>query len=112
MTLDFRALQKPCIEITLLDDDNTVLHVETPTHGVLMRLQSMRKEAISLKGKNDPDTLAKMYDLLAELMSFNREGIKLTGTELREKYRLEQYHLLAFEMTYLDFINEVKSAKN
>lgn len=112
MILDFRSLQKPSIELVLLDDENTVIHVETPTQGALLRLKAMQKEVAAMKGKTDSKTLSKMYDLCAELMSFNRERLTITGEELREKYRIEEDHLLAFELAYLDFIAEIKSAKN
>lgn len=109
-TLDFLSLNKPSLELILSDD--TTIHVETPTHGMLLRFQQMQKEAAALKGKTDAKALGKMYDLIAEIMSINREGIKLTGDDLRNRYGFEPYHLLAFEHGYLEFINEIKQAKN
>lgn len=113
MKLDFRALEKPSLEITLLDDDNTTIHVITPTHGMLKRLESMKRELSAMRGKTtDVKTQNKVYGFIAELMSVNEEELKITGSDLKNKYRLGLYHLFAFENAYSDFIAEIRSAKN
>ena len=40
------------------------------------------------------------------------EGITFTAEDLRDKYGLKLEHLICFQPTYLDFINEIQNAKN
>lgn len=112
MKLDFRALEQPSLEIILLDDDHTTIHVTTPTHGMLKKLEVMKRSIAALSGKSDAGTVTKIYSFIADLMSVNKEGLKITGNDLKDKYRLDLRHLFAFEQAYLEFVTEIKSAKN
>lgn len=113
MTLDFRSLRQPSIECIMLDDENTVIHVVPPTQNDVKRLETMNRELQAIRAKTpDAAMQKKMYDFLAELMSHNEEDLKITGIELKTKYRLSLTHLLAFEKAYIEFIAEIKSAKN
>lgn len=113
MTLDFRALQQPSMECILLDDANTVIHVTPPTHGEVKKLEAMRAELQAMKGRKvDNGMLHRVYDMIADLMSHNEERLRITGKELKLKYRLTLLHLLAFEQAYMEFIGEIKAAKN
>lgn len=112
MKLDFRAIEQPNIEIVLLDDDNTTIHVTTPTHGMVKQLESMKQVLASLDSKSDENALNKSYEFVAKLMSVNREGLLITGKALRETYRISPLSLLEFVRAYFDFIEEIKAAKN
>ena len=113
MTLDFRALQQPSMECILPDDDNTVIHVTVPRQGDVRRLEAMRSELSAMRSrKPDAAMEQKVYDFIAELMSRNEEGIRISGKDLKVRYRLTLMHLLAFEQAYQKFIREIKSAKN
>lgn len=113
MTLDFRALQQPSMECILLDDANTVIHVCVPKQGAVRKLEALKNDFLAMRGKKaDVNAEHKVYDAIAGLMSVNEEGLKISGKELKTKYRLTLMHLLAFEQAYLKFIDEIKSAKN
>lgn len=112
MKLDFRALEQPSMEIALLDDEVTTIHVTTPTQGDLKRLESLQKSIVALAKKTDSGAVGKVYDFIADLMSRNKENMKITGKDLSEKYRLGLSHLFAFVQAYNEFIAEIKSAKN
>ena len=110
MELDFRAIQQPTLKLTFENGD--VIHVLPPTKGMLNRLRAMEAEAKSLYGKSDKETMHKVYDLFAELMSANEEGITLTGKELNIKYHLKLQHILAFREKYIAFVQSITDAKN
>lgn len=113
MTLDFRALQQPSMECILLDEANTVIHVGVPKQGAVRKLEALRNDFLAMRGKKlDISAEHKVYDAIAEIMSINEEGLKISGKELKTKYRLNLMHLLVFEQAYLKFIDEIKSAKN
>ena len=110
MELDFRSVQLPSLKLTFENGD--VIHVLPPTKGMLNRLRAMEAEAKSLYGKSDKETMHKVYDLFAELMSANEEGKTLTGKDLNVKYHLKTHHLTAFRDKFIEFVQEISSAKN
>lgn len=111
-TLDFNAIERPVLEITMRDKARTVVRVTTPTEGLLQRTLSASKELEAITQANDPEVIASLYDLYAEIMSCNADSRKITGADLREKYGLTLYDLIIFTGAYLDFVHDIKSAKN
>jgi hypothetical protein len=110
MELDFRSVQLPSLKLTFENGD--VIHVMPPTKGMLNRLRAMEAEAKSLYGKSDKETMHKVYDLFAELMSANEEGITLTGKDLNLKYHLKLLHIITFREKYIAFVQSITNAKN
>lgn len=110
--LDFNALERPVLELTLRDADRTLVRVTTPNEGLLQRMLTASKDLEQITKKNDPQVISSLYDLFAEVISCNVDGTEITGAELRDKYRLTLYDLIVLAGAYLDFIKEVKSAKN
>lgn len=111
-TLDFNALDRPVLELTLKDDAHTLVRVTTPTEGLLARMMTASKDLEKIAKKNDPATIDRLYDLHAEVISCNLSGLTITGAELRGTYGLTLYDLIVFTGVYLDFIKDIKSAKN
>jgi hypothetical protein len=110
MELDFRSITPPTLKLTFENGD--VIHVMQPTQGMLNRLRVMETESKQLQNKNDKESMHKVYDLFAELMSANEEGITLTGKDLNLKYHLRLHHIYAFRDKYIEFVQSIASAKN
>jgi hypothetical protein len=53
-----------------------------------------------------------VFELIAELMNNNLDGLKFTSESLRDKYRMNFYDAIFFVRQYLVFINEISEAKN
>lgn len=111
-TLDFNALTPPTLELTMMDDDHTVLAVTPPTEGEAERVAALGQELQKVYTAKDAATLQGVYTFIAELLSHNLNGITVTAEELRDKYRMRQWHLLAFMQQYVAFLGDIKDAKN
>ena len=110
-TFDFREIEKASIEITLNDPEGTVLHVTTPPERLIEQLAASADDLTKMSG-NNVEKVRASYALNAEIISCNLEGITITGDELREKYRTSPIALAAFAAAYMEFINEIRNAKN
>jgi len=111
-TFDFNALEQPTLEVIMQDDHRTVLHLCTPTVELLERFQAAAKDARIIAKKKDGQTIQALYDLMADIFNNNADGVAVTAEDLRDKYRLSLVHFVAFMPVYLDFIEEIKTAKN
>ena len=106
--LNFNKIKKQYMRVTLPDVDETVLMIGTPTKRILdefVVLQTSVKNGVS----ND-DALDRMYALCAEIMSFNKSGIKITKEFLEGLFDLED--ITVFVQGYTEFIGEVTNQKN
>lgn len=111
-TLDFNSIEPRVLELILRDDDRTCIRVGTPTEALIEELQRVApKLDAALKNKNEA-SIESVYDLAARLMSCNRDDVKITKEELRDKYRMNLENLLIFFGAYIDFINEITHEKN
>lgn len=111
-TLDFNALDVPVIELTMCDKEKTKIRVTTPTEGILQELLVNSKIIGDITKGGDIEAIEKVYALFAKIISCNLENLSITGEELRDKYKLSLYHIIAFAGEYLEFVNDIKSAKN
>ena len=107
--LDLNTVQRPTLELTLCDEARTVLHIGLPKEADINELQSMDFSALDSSEQADA---ADVYDMAARLINCNRDGIKITGEELRGKYGMDEELLILFFEAYTDFINEITSLKN
>lgn len=110
-TLDFNSAQRPTLELTMMDDARTVLRVKTPPESMVQELQAMQGEFGKLE-TGDVDAVSMIYDLAARLMSQNRDFIKVTAQDLRDKYKMALEDMILFFNAYLDFINVLSNEKN
>lgn len=110
-TFDFREIDKASIEITLNDPEGTVLHVTTPPERLIEQLAASADELTKMNGNNIEKVRAS-YALNAELISCNLEGVTVTADDLRGKYNVKPIALAAFTAAYMEFINEIRNAKN
>ena len=110
--LDFNAIEVQTLDIVLRDEAHTKLHLRYPTEGLVQELIHISPEVQKVLDTGDPESLNLTYDLAARLISCNREYIKVTGEELRNKYGMDFEMLIVFCTTYLEFLNETTNAKN
>jgi hypothetical protein len=110
--LDFNAIQQPTWPVKLKDDDQTVVHLLTPSVGLLDRLTAAVPELQEVTKTKDGRVIREVYALIAEIMNCNEESFTFTADELREKYRLSLLDLFKFVAGYLEFVKEMQDAKN
>lgn len=111
-TLDFNALEKPVLELTLKDEAKTVVRVTAPTEELVERLTAAAGEIQTVINDNTGETVRALFELIAELMNCNVEGLTFTAEDLRDKYNMKLYEATVFVKVYLDFIQELNNAKN
>jgi hypothetical protein len=110
--LNFNSLERPHLKLTMRDAAHTVLRVTTPTEELVEKLTACAKELHEVLEKKDADATRAAWDLLADLLSYNMEGIKVTAGDLRGKYGLFLEDAIVLMKAYLDFITELTNAKN
>lgn len=108
-TLDLNNVQRPTLELALRDDARTTLHIGLPSEADIQALQATDFSSLA---SGDKVGVNEVYELAARLMNFNRDGIKVTGAELRDKYRMDLELVVVFFNVYMDFVTEVSREKN
>jgi hypothetical protein len=109
--LDLNNVQQSFMDLTLQDDAHTVVHLDITTEENVNKLLSIGPDLEKLKSGNR-EGVDMCYDLAAQIISCNLDYFTVTGKELREKYRMNLYTLIAFFSAYLGFINELSNQKN
>lgn len=110
--LDFNALQQPTWPITLKDDDKTQINITVPSVDFVDRLTAMAPQLKATAKAKDGRAIQAAYKLIAEIMSCNDDGYEFTAEELRDHYHMTFLDLLVFVKGYMEFIEEIKEAKN
>ena len=110
--LDLNALEQPTLELTLLDDNKTTVHMTLPELGLIERLIAVAPELENIRKAQNAKDIKKLYDLAADLISNNEEGLKVTAEELRVKYKVRFLHLIFIFRNYLDLIKDLQNEKN
>lgn len=111
-TLNFNDVKLLTLHIVLKDEAKTNVHITAPTVDLVERLQSDLPSLQEKLKKGDKESIKLMYDLAADLISVNKDDIKLNGEQLRNEYKLDVVDLMVFFGAYLDFVAEIKNAKN
>jgi len=111
-TFDFNSYDKPELEITLKDPDSTKIVLCTPTVALIERLQVAASDIKEVVKEGNENGISAMYGLMADLINCNIDGITVTGEELRSKYKMELVDVIVFYSLYMDFVDEIKAAKN
>ena len=110
--LNFRSFNQPTFPITMNDPAETLITCVAPTVELVERLEANQDALVAVLEKGDRESLEEMWKLTADLISCNREHIKVTAEELKGKYGMTYEMLFAFLIAYLEFIGEIKNAKN
>ena len=61
---------------------------------------------------NDTEAGAAVYELAAKLLNCNLDGVTTNAEELAVKYEMNMEDLTMFFTVYMDFLEEIKNAKN
>lgn len=110
--LNFNSLECPHLKLTMRDADHTVLRVTPPTEELVEKLTACAGELQEVLERKDADATRAAWDLLADFLSYNMEGIKVTADDLRGKYGLYLEDAILLMKTYMDFITDITNAKN
>lgn len=110
--LNFNTIQQPTWPVTLKDEDQTTVHLTAPSVELVDRLVAMAPELEEASKTKDGRVVHKCYELVAKVMSCNEAGMQITAEELRDRYKLTFVELLMLVNGYMEFIAEIKNAKN
>ena len=115
--LDFNAINRPVLELTMMDEAKTVITVTAPPEGLIEELQATLPELQSILAPGDNAAVDAAYGLAAKLISCNRQNMQVTVEDLKTKYWPKDRYTNLLSMTYfvsayLDFIHEIENAKN
>ena len=110
-TLDLNTVQRPTLEVTLMDEARTVLRVKLPTEALIAEFEALLPELGKIQ-QGDRSAVDLIYDIMARVLSCNRDFIKVTPEDLRGKYRMDLETAIIFMAEYNKFIDGIKNAKN
>ena len=111
--LDFNSFIRPALHLVMKDDQQTTVDVTAPTTGMVeeVRANLPTLQAV-LRGEQNEAQVAALYDLAARLITCNADGLQFTAETLRKQKRLKLYDLSIFYTMYVEFLDEIKHAKN
>lgn len=109
-TVDLSRHRQPSLSVVLSDTEH--IRVTVPTLELIRDLEANLPALSEVLTGENAEARKAIYDLAARLMSCNREGLTLTGEDLDYKYDLDEESLVVFYSAYIDFIDEIKKAKN
>ena len=110
-SLNLNTAARPTFELTMMDDDETVLHVKVPELEVFKELQAVADDMNEMD-ESDAAALDEMYDFIARLLSCNREKLTITAEELTGKYKMDFESALLVISEYVDFLTDIVNTKN
>lgn len=115
--LNFNEINRPVLELTMMDEAQTVITVTSPREGLVEELQATLPELDGILRAGDQAAMDTAYDLAARLINCNKQQLVVTPDDLRNKYwpkdRLTNLeNLIFFFSAYMDFIGEINNAKN
>lgn len=110
--LNFRNFVQPTLPITMNDAAETQFTCTAPTVELVERLEANQDALVAALRAQDRASVEELWKLVADLISCNREDRKVTVAELKGKYGMSYEMLGAFIFSYMEFLNEIKSAKN
>jgi hypothetical protein len=110
--LDFNSVEVETLDIVLRDDAHTMVHLKTPTEGLVQELIRISPRMHKVVETGDVESLDLTYELVAKLINCNRDGIRVTAEELRTKYNMDFEFIVVFCNHYLEFIQDITNAKN
>lgn len=110
--LDLNNLQIPTLELIFADANHTTLHVTAPIEALINEMEAWVRSGLEPLANGDKASVETAYDLTARLLSCNKEGLHITGADLRTTYRVDIWTLIHIANGYVEFISEIKNEKN
>ncbi|MDE6730017.1 MAG: hypothetical protein K2J71_04500 [Oscillospiraceae bacterium] len=107
---DFNAIEQVTMGVTLPNKEKTRLHLTTPTVSLVEKLEANIGKVDEILNSDDKVSINNLFQMLADLMSCNKEFRTVTVAELKDC--LLAQHVNAFLIAYTEFLAEIKSAKN
>lgn len=105
--LDFSKAKKPTLPIKF--DDGSMIHIYTPSK-VEFDEMTEAQEYFDNALEGDRESLHRIYDITARLMSNNKTGREITVDELAGY--LDVSDIVVFFRAYAQFIAEIIAEKN
>lgn len=111
--LDFNLYRRLTMIIIFKDEKKTILHLCAPVKSLTDKIQQILPDLqVALSGNNGQASFYAIYDLAADLISCNLDGITVTPDELAKKFEMNLEDMLLFFERYLEFLEEIRSEKN
>lgn len=110
--LDFNAIQQPTWALRLRDDAQTVVHIAVPTVDLVERMLALSSELSEITTNKDARAIKALYTLIADVINNNDDGYTFTAEDLRDTYKMSLLDTAYFVAGFLDFVAEIKDAKN
>lgn len=107
---DFNAIEQVTMGVTLPNKEKTRLNLTTPTISLVEKLEANIGKVEKIFNSDDENSINDLFQMLADLMSCNKEFRTVTVAELKDC--LLAQHVNAFLIAYTEFLAEIKSAKN
>lgn len=115
MELNLNTVKRPTLDLTMMDEEQTLLRVKMPTQEMFRELQT-NAGLLDAAADGDKDSTDYLFEQLANLLSNNRDHITVTATELKKgknsKYHMDLEDAILVYRAYFNFINSIISAKN
>ena len=112
--LNFNNITKKYLTVTLPDKNKTTLMITTPTKATMDNLLTLQEVFESVdENVNDEDSrilMNSLYGTVAEIMSCNKGGVKITEKLVSETFDFED--ITIFYTEYIKFVDEVVNSKN
>ena len=108
-TLDFRKSKKTYLNVTLPDEKETKLAVLQPTKELFTKMIEMSSRVSAVNG-SDLSALDEVYEVCAELISRNKQGVSYTKEQVEKLLDFED--IVLFLNTYSTFVGEIMRGKN
>lgn len=110
--LDLNNLVIPTLDLTFADEARTTIHVTAPSEGLVSEMEGWVRSGLGPLAQGDRASVELAYDLVARLLSCNKECLAICADDLRVKYNVDLLSLIAVVTAYMDFISEIKNEKN
>jgi hypothetical protein len=110
--LNFRNFAQPTLPINMNDAEETLFNITAPTVELVERLEANKDMMLKIFEAGDRSSLNELWKLAADLISCNRECRQVCADDLKGRYGMDYQMLFAFFVAYIEFIDEIKSAKN
>ena len=109
--LDFNSYRRPTLLLRMKDEAMTKLHVTTPTLDLVGEVRANLPEIQGALG-SDATASRAIYELAAKLINCNMDGVTTNAEELATKYEMNLEDMTLFFSAYMEFLGEIKNAKN
>ena len=110
--LDLNQVQGSLLDVTLTDEQQTVLHLDIPTEALVQEMQAMRPEIRKIKS-GDKNAVDMLYEITARILSCNQDYITVTKDDLQSgKYKMNLVYLVSIFGAYFSAIDELAQQKN